>query len=125
MVTSVKLFIKAERTGDWNLHLNTIEEMLPFFHASGHFNYALSAQLYLQEMKDLQVRMNPREFRQFVTNGYFTIRRSDKFWSGILERYDNRTDTDEVDEVYKRIDTRARNNGQRFGKVDFRYAYYA
>lgn len=37
MITLVKQFIDAERAGNWNLHLNTIRQMLPFFHAAGHF----------------------------------------------------------------------------------------
>lgn len=48
MVTLVKHFIEAERSGNWDLHLDTIQRMLPFFHASGHFLYAKSAHLYLQ-----------------------------------------------------------------------------
>lgn len=35
MVQIVKDFIKAERTGDWNLHLLCVKKMLPYFHAAG------------------------------------------------------------------------------------------
>lgn len=41
MVTLVKQFIEAERMGNWNLHLDTIQKMLPYFHASGHFLFAV------------------------------------------------------------------------------------
>lgn len=41
MVTLMKNFIEAERTGNWKLHLSTITKMMPFFHATGHFNYTL------------------------------------------------------------------------------------
>jgi len=34
MVDILHLFIKAERTGDWMLHLKSIQQMLPFFAAS-------------------------------------------------------------------------------------------
>lgn len=54
MTTLIKLFIQAERTGDWNLHLYTVHKMLPFFHSAGHFQYAKSAHLYLQDMMALQ-----------------------------------------------------------------------
>ncbi|CAH1155651.1 unnamed protein product [Phaedon cochleariae] len=83
MVTLVKQFIQAERTGNWDLHLKTIQRMLPYFHASGHFLYAKSAQLYLQDMLDLRTKMTPMEYSRFVNEGYFTIRRSEKFWCGI------------------------------------------
>ncbi|KYN02063.1 hypothetical protein ALC62_07132 [Cyphomyrmex costatus] len=59
MLAVVKEFIKAERSGDWDLHLEGVKRMIPYFHASGHNNYAKSAHIYLQDI------------------------RTDKFWSGI------------------------------------------
>lgn len=82
-ITIVKLFIRAERSGDWDLHLYSVKLMLPYLHAAGHLNYAKSAQVYLQQMAKLKTIMMPEEFEKFVTHGYFTIRRSEKFWSGI------------------------------------------
>lgn len=83
MVTLVKHFIEAERMGNWQLHLNTVQRMLPYFHASGHFLYAKCAHLYLQSMFDLELKMDPVEYQKFTTEGLFTIRRTDKCWSGI------------------------------------------
>ncbi|KYN02784.1 hypothetical protein ALC62_06362 [Cyphomyrmex costatus] len=82
MVTLVKQFVEAERMGNWELHLATIQKMLPFFHASGHFNYAKSSHLYLQDMLQLREKMAPAEYKAFTCQGYFTIRRTSKFWSG-------------------------------------------
>ena len=36
----LRLFIYAERTGDWYLHLYCVAQMIPIFHASGHLAYA-------------------------------------------------------------------------------------
>ncbi|KAK4880987.1 hypothetical protein RN001_004306 [Aquatica leii] len=83
MVTLIKQFIKAERSGNWVLHLTTIQKMLPFFHASGHIFYAKCAQLYIQDMLTLKDRMDPLEYNKFTSEGYFTIRWTSKFWSGI------------------------------------------
>ena len=47
MVHILCRFIKAERTGNWNLHLSTVQEMLPYFAASGHNLYTKSAYVYL------------------------------------------------------------------------------
>ena len=33
-------FVRAEREGDWPLHLAAVAAMMPYFFASGHFNYA-------------------------------------------------------------------------------------
>ncbi|GBO01717.1 hypothetical protein AVEN_1095-1 [Araneus ventricosus] len=81
MVTLVKQFFEAERMGNWNLHLDTVQKM-PYFHASDHFLYAKSCYLYLQHMFDLKERMTDEEHELFTTKGYFTIRRSDKFCCG-------------------------------------------
>lgn len=56
--------------------------MLPYFHASGHFLYAKSCQIYLKDMHDLKERMTAEKYESFTTKGYFIIRRSDKFWYG-------------------------------------------
>lgn len=83
MVTLVKQFVEAERMGNWQLHFDIIQKMLPYFHESGHFFYAKSAHLYLQNMLRLEKKMTTDEYEKFTIKGYFTIRRSDKFWSGI------------------------------------------
>ena len=46
----IRLFIFAERTGDFELHLHCVQKMIPIFHASNHFNYAKSARRYLDTM---------------------------------------------------------------------------
>ena len=43
-------FIKAECLGDWDLHIQSLYEMLPFFAASGHRFYLRSVHIYLQKM---------------------------------------------------------------------------
>ncbi len=40
MVSFLLQFIKAERTGNWNLHLSSTAKMLPYFYAMGRVNYA-------------------------------------------------------------------------------------
>ena len=34
------LFIRAEREGDWPLHLDAVKQIMPYFYASGHVSYA-------------------------------------------------------------------------------------
>ena len=78
----VKYFIPAKRTGNWQNHLASTAKMLNLFAATGHSNYAKSARLYLQMMKELPTTF-PDLYEQFTHNGYHTVRRSNKFWSGI------------------------------------------
>ncbi|KAJ8878764.1 hypothetical protein PR048_019350 [Dryococelus australis] len=52
-VDILHLFIRAERSGDWELHLKCVRSMLPYLHAAGHVHYAKSAHLYVQQIEDL------------------------------------------------------------------------
>lgn len=56
-------FIGAERMGDWQVR------------ASGHFSYAKSAYLYLQDILQLKSCMDPDVYQRF-TGGYFSNFRS-------------------------------------------------
>ena len=44
-------FVRAEREGDWPLHLCAVKDMLPYFFASGHVNYARYGLYYLRSMQ--------------------------------------------------------------------------
>lgn len=57
--------------------------MLPIFHASGHIFHAKCTHLYLQDVDNLKTCLGEEGFKQFTELGYFTIRRSDRYWSGI------------------------------------------
>ncbi|WAR22049.1 LOW QUALITY PROTEIN: hypothetical protein MAR_016023 [Mya arenaria] len=48
MISILHQFIRAERVGDWNGHLNALRKMLPYFAASGHNLYLKSPYIYLQ-----------------------------------------------------------------------------
>ena len=54
MVEILLIFIKAERTGNWNLHMKMNSKMLPYLAAAGHNNYTKSLYLYLQKMQQLK-----------------------------------------------------------------------
>ena len=49
-----KDFIRAERTGNWSLHLKSVRNMLNLFAATGHFHYAKCASVYYQQMMELE-----------------------------------------------------------------------
>lgn len=83
MVTLMKKFIDSERCGDWSGHLNCVQQMIHFFHASGHFQYAKCSHLYVQDMVALQ-SSNPRVFKEFAAEkGYFAINRTGSRWAGV------------------------------------------
>ena len=47
------MFVRAEREGDRPLHLATYKQMLLYFLAAGHVNYAMYGLCYLREMERL------------------------------------------------------------------------
>ena len=68
MMDILRRFIKAERTGNWGLHLHTVREMLPYVLAAGHTLYGKSAYVYLNNKLELESH---------------EIRRSDRYWVGL------------------------------------------
>ena len=46
-------YIRAKREGEWLLHLAAIRQMIPYFFAAGHFNYARYGSYYLRSMSKL------------------------------------------------------------------------
>lgn len=59
--------------------------MLPFYITSARLNYAKCSHLYLQDMHKLYKRFenNLDNYDFYTSKGSFTIRRTDKFYSGI------------------------------------------
>ena len=80
MVELLQHFIRAERTGNWDLHLQAVFNMLPYFAAASHNLYVKSAHLYLKSMHQLQ-NTHPDVFDAFK-NGHHVIR-SDRFGAGL------------------------------------------
>ena len=81
MIEILCKFIRAERTGNFHLHLQAVKDMLPFFASSGHSLYAKSAYIYLQTMSNLQ-ETHPQVYAKFQ-EGYHVVRRSDRLWAGL------------------------------------------
>ncbi|KAJ8898411.1 hypothetical protein PR048_003771 [Dryococelus australis] len=81
--STMHLFIRAEMSGDWELHLKCVCSMLPRLHAVGHIHYAKSANLYVQQMKELPSRMPPHEYNKFTSEVFLTARRKNEFWGGV------------------------------------------
>lgn len=50
-------FVEAERSGNFKLHLQSLREMLPLFHATGHNEYAKCGRIHLQDAKELEEKM--------------------------------------------------------------------
>ena len=81
MISILRRFITAERTGNFPLLLKTLAEMLPFFAAAGHSLYAKSVHLHLQNMIALE-KQNQFVYSKFM-EGLFVVRRSNRYGGGL------------------------------------------
>ena len=81
LIDVLRQFIIGERTGNWLLHLESLQSMLPLSSVTGHANYTRSARIYLQQMQNLP-QTHPWLYDQFM-RGHHVIRRSDRFWAGL------------------------------------------
>ena len=86
MVDTIKIFIRAERLGDFSLHLSCIaHRMLDIFASAGNYDYAKAARLYVQMMLDYQEgsAMQREVISSFKLHGSHVVRYSNHEWSGI------------------------------------------
>lgn len=67
--------VKADRDGNWNLHINVVERMIPFCLLFNHYHYARGCVMYLEDMSNL-----PPELVNAFQQGHFTVKKqSGKF----------------------------------------------
>ena len=64
LISILQNLIRADRLGNFDLHLSTMQKALPIYAAAVHFNYVKSAYLYIQNMHKLSEK-NPSVFEQF------------------------------------------------------------
>lgn len=66
-------FLYAERTGNWPLHLESFQKMLPWFFVYDHTNYSRWGCIYLSDMKNLE-DMAPTVYKEYM-EGQFVVKR--------------------------------------------------
>ena len=74
MVSLLLDFIRATREGNWQLHLNCIKDILPWYFAYGHINYARYLPVYLADM--LALEDTHPEAHNMLSNGDFGVQRT-------------------------------------------------
>jgi len=53
MIEILLMFTRAQREGNWELHLHAFQRMLPYFIRYDHTNYTRSGTVYINEMHHL------------------------------------------------------------------------
>ena len=81
LVTTLLQFLKAERTGNWKLHLSSTAAMLPQFFAMDRQNYAHYLPVYLANMQKLELT-HPKVHKEFA-EGNHSISRSGQPFSQV------------------------------------------
>ena len=81
MTFYANLLDQSVYTGNWELHLQSIQAMLPYMAASGHNSYTKSGMLHLQQMSNLPTQ-HPNVQQRF-SEGLNVIRRSNRQWAGL------------------------------------------
>ena len=71
-------FVRAEREGEWALHLWAVSQMVPYFYAAGHINYARYGLVYLRSMEKLEGGILDRFMR-----GEHVTRHQRGLWNGM------------------------------------------
>ena len=74
----IMLYIRAEHEGEFALHLYACKQMLPYFFAAGHWNYARDGVAYLRAMEKL-----PTSLLNSFMEGEHVIHLSKGLWNGI------------------------------------------
>ena len=74
MVDILLQFIKAERSGNWDLYLSALAEMTPHFFAMDRPNYARWLPVYIADMNMLE-SSHPKVHEEFLA-GNFSVSRS-------------------------------------------------
>ena len=71
-------YVRAEREGDWPLHLKAVKLMMPYFFASRHVNYARYGLYYLRSMEAL-----PANVLEHFLKGTHVMRHIPGLWNGL------------------------------------------
>ena len=71
-------YVRAEREGDWLLHVYCVKAMVPYFFAAGHPNYARSSLVYLRTAENI-----PQDVQAHFLKGEHVMRHMDGLWNGI------------------------------------------
>ena len=71
-------YVRAEREGDWLLHIHCVKAMMPYFFAAGHQNYARLGLVYLRAIENL-----PNNILLYFQKGKHVMRHMNGLWNGI------------------------------------------
>ena len=81
LVNIFKIFISAEKEGNWKGHLQAIQDMIPVFCPTGSVSYQRYCSVYLEMMRQLPEE-HPSIFKEFM-EGKFLVKTSAGFFNAV------------------------------------------
>ena len=75
IVNIIRILVRADREGDFPLHMKAIQDLCPVFLGCGSLNYQRYATFYFEQLKDLKNKM-PELLLSFM-KGIFVVKRTD------------------------------------------------
>src|SRR6218665_312522 len=82
LVESLLLFVRATREGLWNLHLSSLQSMLPWYFAYDRVNYARYLPAYIAEMESLPG--THQSINEAFQKGDFVVQRQDQYGFSLI-----------------------------------------
>ena len=80
-ILTLRMLLFAECTGNHDLHVNCVKQMIPILHAAGHIPYARSLRIYIQQLNELKNEIPANLYELYRNKAYFTFCRKNCFWS--------------------------------------------
>ena len=78
MVSTLLMFTRAQRDGDWELYMTAFRKMIPFFFLYDHQNYARWGVIYIALMMQI-----PEEIKEEFLKGNFVVKCSKQSFSQV------------------------------------------
>ena len=72
MILEMAIYIRAVRTGNWQLNLDATECFVKYFFAHDKLNYARLIPIYLADMKSL-AESDPEIWREFIDGNWVVM----------------------------------------------------
>ena len=87
---STLIYVRSLREANFSMYLDALTELVPWFFALGHTNYARWIPVHLRDMAEL-ANKHPDVFTEF-SNGHFTVQKTKRiFQQSLLTKHMSRT----------------------------------
>ena len=102
---TVLVFVRSLRTANFQLYVQSLTKLVPWFFSLDHFNYSRWISVHLRDMVTL-VHLHPNIYAEFMM-GHFTVRKTDHSFSNIA-----------IDQAHEQNNAVVKNDGGAIGLTE-------